>query len=94
MINQEAVSVEEVLRRAMTLSPGDRIRLAERIMETLGDDDGASDPGHAEPDPAWEAEIKRRLAKIDAGEAVMVPWEEVDQKAQEIVNRAANRQVS
>jgi putative addiction module component (TIGR02574 family) len=94
MISQPVDSIEEILRRAMSLSADDRVRLAEMLLESLEGNDKANDSTHPDLHPAWEAEIKRRLAKIDAGEAVMVSWEEVDRKAQEILDRAANRQIS
>ena len=77
----------------MSLSSEDRIRLAEKLLETI-ECDGMNDAKATELHPAWEAEIRRRIAEIDAGTAVMVPWAEVDRKAQVILDRAANCQVS
>ena len=31
-------------------------------------------------DPAWGAEIDRRLHAIDSGEATMIPWQEARQR--------------
>lgn len=62
--------VEELSRKALALSPEDRLRLAEELLATVQDVD-------ADVDAAWDEEIKRRLAEIDDGTAKLVPAEEV-----------------
>ena len=56
----------EVFDAALALSEADRAQLAERLVESL-DGEVAVDA-----EEAWAAEIERRLAKIDAGEAKML----------------------
>jgi putative addiction module component (TIGR02574 family) len=62
--------VEELSRKALALSPEDRLRLAEELLATVQDVDG-------DVEAAWDEEIKRRLAEIDDGTAKLVPAEEV-----------------
>ncbi len=58
----------QLLEDAMQLPEKDRADLAAQLIESL---DTAVDD---DADAAWEAEISRRLAEMDAGKAVMVPW--------------------
>lgn len=63
-------SLSELRQEIQALSPEEREELLRGIIEDL---DGPPDTGVAE---AWEAEIKRRIADIDAGRVEMVPGEE------------------
>ena len=56
-------SVAEVFDAALALSDEDRGKLAEKLVDSL---DQAIDPA---AEDAWAAEIERRLARIDAGQA-------------------------
>ena len=67
-------SAEAVLADAMRLELDDRADLATELLASL---DGPSDPDAA---AAWEAEIKRRVAAIDAGSVVLEPWEDVKRR--------------
>ena len=55
-------------------SSSDRAELASRLIASL-DDDTPDDP--AEVERAWEEEIRRRLAELDAGTAELIPADEV-----------------
>ena len=57
------MSAPEVTAAALALSESDRGKLAETLVQSL---DGDVDPG---AETAWAAEIERRLARIDAGQA-------------------------
>lgn len=62
---------EEILKKALALSPEARWALVGRLLDSLDqevDDDA---------DAAWEAEIARRLDDLEAGRAELVPWAEV-----------------
>jgi putative addiction module component (TIGR02574 family) len=59
----------ELAEKAQALSPEDREALAEWLMQSL-------EPANEAVDAAWEAELKRRMAAIDAGEPT-IPAEEV-----------------
>jgi putative addiction module component (TIGR02574 family) len=63
-------STSEVFEAALALSDDDRAKLAEKLVESL---DGELDP---DAETAWAAEIERRLARIDAGQASSLSMDE------------------
>ena len=63
--------VAELSERAQVLPPEDRARLAEELLASL------EETPSAEVDAAWDAEIQRRIAEVEAGTAKLVPAEEV-----------------
>ena len=63
--------VEELSKRARSLSPEDRARLAEELLASLDD---AQDVG---ADAAWEKEVGRRVEEIKSGRARLIPAEDV-----------------
>lgn len=62
--------MEELTAKARALPPADRVRLAEDLLSTVQEVD-------EETEAAWDAEIRRRIAEIDAGTAKLIPAEEV-----------------
>jgi putative addiction module component (TIGR02574 family) len=60
----------KITDKAMKLSPAERADLAACLLASL------NEKTLAELDPAWEAEIERRLHAIDSGKAGMIPWDE------------------
>lgn len=65
--------LEELVQRALRLSPEDRVQLIHRLIAR---------PGKPEDTPeaiaqAWDEEIARRMADIDAGRAQLIPGDEV-----------------
>lgn len=62
---------EEVCEEAMDLTIEERSWLAEHLWES------ARTPQEREIDAAWDAEIDRRVAEVDAGTAVLIPGDEV-----------------
>jgi putative addiction module component (TIGR02574 family) len=62
-------SLETVEAAAMQLSAEERAELIDRLIDTVL----PAPPLH----PAWEAEIARRVAELDAGTAATVPADEV-----------------
>ena len=62
-------SLETVEAAAMQLSPEERSELIERLIDTVL----PAPPLH----PAWEAEIARRVAEMDAGLVEGIPAEQV-----------------
>lgn len=62
--------VEELSRKALSLSPEERVQLAEELLATVQEVD-------AEVEAAWDDEIKRRIIEIESGTAKLVPAEEV-----------------
>lgn len=70
--------VEELSRRALTLAPEERVRLAEQLLTTVQEVD-------ADVEAAWDEEIKPRVAEIDAGAAKLTPAEEVFAEARRLI---------
>ena len=64
-------TAENLLKMALTLDENDRASIAGALIESL----------HGEPETgveeAWEAEIKRRVAELDAHSVETVPWSAV-----------------
>ena len=67
------VTLEQLEAAALSLSPEERARLAERLLASLEDD--------PEITAAWVAEARRRNEEIEAGRVVPIPAEEVFAKA-------------
>jgi putative addiction module component (TIGR02574 family) len=64
------ISASEVSEAALALADDERGKLVEKLVQSL---DGAIDP---EANRAWVIEIERRIARIDAGDATMIPMDE------------------
>jgi putative addiction module component (TIGR02574 family) len=62
--------VEELSRKALSLAPEERVRLAEALLATVQEVDH-------EVEAAWDAEIERRVGDIDQGRVKLIPAEEV-----------------
>jgi putative addiction module component (TIGR02574 family) len=61
-------TVDEILHEALELPPDERAALAGSLIESL--DEGFD----ADAEAAWDAEIARRVAGIDAGAVRLIPW--------------------
>ncbi|KNZ34597.1 MAG: addiction module antitoxin RelB [Methylibium sp. NZG] len=70
--------VNELAERGKALSPDDRSRLVDLLLESL------HEPLASEVDAAWESEIERRLAEYDCGQVRAIDAEEVFAKARSI----------
>ena len=64
----------DLLSQALGLSDSDRAEIAARLLESL---DGPIEQG---VEDAWNREIARRLAQIDAGEVELVSWDLATEK--------------
>lgn len=64
-------ATENLLRRALELSDAERAEIAGALLESL---EPQADSGVEE---AWRLEVERRVRAMDAGEAELIPWEEV-----------------
>lgn len=69
-----SLPLERLEAEALELPVRERARLAQRLIESL-DEVVAEDSG--EIDQAWEEEIRRRMAELDAGTAELIPAEQV-----------------
>lgn len=82
-----AAILKEIENQALSLSPKERGELIHRLIVSL--------EGEAEDTPeaiaqAWDVEIARRVAEIDAGTAVLVPHEQVLAEIDEILSKSGN----
>jgi putative addiction module component (TIGR02574 family) len=66
--------VSELFRQASELDEHDRATLAGLLLESLEHEVDE----HVES--AWQEEIERRLAELDADRVKLVPWDEVKEK--------------
>lgn len=71
--------LDELSRKARTLTVEERAQLAQELLESLEQD---ADP---EVQAVWEAEIASRIAKYERGEASLIPAEEVFAAARRLV---------
>ena len=77
------MSRAEIFKAALELPKEERELLVEELAVSLH---GGSAAGGLSP--AWEAEIARRLRKVESGEATYVSAEEVFAEADEIIRAA------
>jgi putative addiction module component (TIGR02574 family) len=62
--------IDELSQKARLLPPEERVRLAEELLSTVQET-------HPDVEAAWEEEIRRRIAEVEAGTAKLVPADEV-----------------
>ena len=75
-------AVEALLADALRLDAETRAALAAELLASL---DGPNDP---DAEAAWNAEIERRVAAIEAGTVRLEPWEQVKRRIEkEILGR-------
>jgi len=73
-----------VLADALRLSEAARAELAAELLASL---DGPPDP---EAEPAWDAEISRRIAAIESGTMPLESWDDVKRRiAKDVLGRVA-----
>lgn len=78
-----SASLETVEAAALQLSAEERAELIERLIETVL----PPPPLH----PAWEAEIARRVAEMDAGLVESIPAEEVLARMRTMIETRTNK---
>lgn len=69
-----SLPLNQIEAEALELSAPERAALAERLIRSL---DELADEDPVETERAWEAEIRRRLADVQAGTAELIPAEQV-----------------
>ena len=74
-------TLEKLRSEALSLPEAERAELAHSLVISL---DGPADKDAAE---AWDAEILRRLAEIDAGTAQLIDREELRRRMRERMSR-------
>lgn len=75
-------TLEKLRAEVLKLSEPDRADLAQQLVASL---DGTPDP---KVEKAWDIEILRRLAEIDAGTAKLIDRAEFSHRMRARVNRA------
>ena len=70
--------VTDLAERGKALSPAERSRLVDLLLESL------HEPPASEVEAAWEAEIESRLTAYDRGDVQAIDAEEVFAKARSI----------
>ncbi|MBL0141073.1 MAG: addiction module protein [Betaproteobacteria bacterium] len=74
--------LEELEAEALKLSPGERSELIHRLVASL-DGEPVDSPG--EVAKAWDEEIARRVADMEAGRTKWIPAEEVFREVDAII---------
>jgi putative addiction module component (TIGR02574 family) len=74
-------AVDEVLARALSLDPRSRAELASELLASL------EGPTDTDAELAWEAEIRRRVAAIEAGTVKLEPWEALKARIEQALRK-------
>ena len=74
-------AIDEVLADALRLDLGSRAKIVSELLASL---DGPPDP---DAEAAWEEEIRRRVAEIEAGGAKLEPWDDVRRRIESELRR-------
>jgi putative addiction module component (TIGR02574 family) len=74
-------AVRSVFADALRLEPETRAELAAELLASL---DGPADP---DAEAAWDDEIERRIAAIEAGTIGLEPWTDVKRRIETILGR-------
>jgi len=79
--------LDELEAQAMKLPPRERGELVHRLLVSLdGEPEGTPD----EIAKAWDEEIARRLAEIEAGTAVLIPHEQVQAEMEALLKHTGS----
>jgi len=76
------LAVTELLKKALALPPEARPALAGSLRDSL------DTVVHEGAEAAWEKEIETRLAGLNSGEVVAVPWTEVRRRLMQVASDA------
>jgi len=71
-------AADNLEQAALSLPLGERARLARTLIESLDQD--------PEIEAAWEGEIRRRVAKVESGEATVIPAGDVFAEARRLID--------
>lgn len=82
-----AAILKEIETQALSLSPQERGELIRRLIVSL---EGSVEDTPEAISQAWDDEIARRVAEIDAGTAVLIPHEQVMAELDEILGKSGN----
>lgn len=82
-----AARLKELEDQALQLTPQERGELIRRLIVSL---EGPPDDTPEAIAQAWDEEIARRVAEIDAGTAELIPHEQVFAELDEILRKSGN----
>ena len=74
-------AMDEVLADALRLDLGARAKIVSELLASL---DGPPDP---DAEAAWEEEIRRRVADIEAGSVKLEPWDDLKRRIESELRR-------
>ena len=77
--------MEDIEAQALQLTPQERSELARRLILSL---EGAPEDTPEAIAKAWDEEIARRVAEMEAGKTVWIPAEEVLARLHAIIEKA------
>lgn len=80
-----ATTLEELEEQALHLSPKERGQLIHRLIVSL---EGTPEDTPEAIAQAWDEEIARRVADMDAGKTVWIPADEVFARLDAIIEKA------
>ena len=80
-------ALKEIEKQALQLPLKERSELAHRLIVSL---DGEPEDSPEAIAQAWEEEIARRVAEIDAGTAKLIPHEEVLTEIDELLKKSVD----
>ena len=80
-------ALKEIEAQALQLSSQERGQLIHRLIVSL---DGELQDSPETIAKAWDDEIARRVAEIDAGTAVLIPHEQVQAEMDELLGQTRN----
>lgn len=78
-------ALNEIETQALRLSPRERGELIHRLIVSL---EGPAQESPEAVAKAWDEEIARRIAEIDAGTAVLIPHEQVQAEMEALLKQA------
>ena len=71
-------AVSDVVKHASTLTPAERVAVAEILLESVQSNDDLSVTA------AWEAELERRVSEVENGTVTLISSEEVYAEARKL----------
>lgn len=81
------ITLADIEAQALQLTPRERGELAHRLIASL---DGPAEDTPEAIAQAWDEEIARRVAEIEAGTAELIPHEQVFSELDEMLRKSGN----
>jgi putative addiction module component (TIGR02574 family) len=82
----------KLLEQLLALPEDERLMIADRLWDSLGDEKQQEIIDEAANDPEFQAELERRLDSVANGTAELIPWEQAREEMRaELERRRAAR---